>query len=1160
MAMTVFVMSGLGSLVQAASAQPGDLVKAAGNKTVYYLGSDSKLYNIPNEDTYFSWYKDWSGVITISVTDLNSYGNGIPAGFVTMRPGTRLIKRDVTTDDTMYAVETNGTLRPITAANAIGLYGSSYTNNLTKVSDQNFLSYTVGTQLPTGQYPIGTLLKKTTGADVYYFDGVNYRHVATEAAFNANRFNARFIVKTSMNITAGGTAITGMESNLINAAQNGGTIVTPPTVVTSQGVMVSLSSNTAAANSIINGQALADMASFNFTATSDGAAVIKTIKLKRIGISSDNSLVRVYLYDGATRLTDESSFSNGYVSFSNGNGLMTIPAGQTKTLTVKADVSTNATGNIGVSINAASDIVSTAAVVTGGFPLNGNLMTPISVEAGTMSVVTLTSGLAKTGNTAKAGNTNTIVWSESANVTQKAVDFKYIALKQIGSINADDLANLSLYVDGTKVSTSALNNNDLAFSLATPIRLNVGNHTIEVKADIMKGSSRTFSFSLQTAANAVFTDTNYNINVAPVANSVETNGNAISVAPAFLISSGSLSLSADSTFNETQVVKTATNVTLSRFKLKAYGEDVKINTVSIDVKSALKAFGDLYVANEKINDLAIVVNGTQVGSSKSVVLVTTATPATPAGPTSNKVETFGSNNLFKVPAGTEVVVEIKGSLSLDENTKVDKVSADITAITGQGETSYTTLPLSADPAYTATGKSLSVVSGSMTVAKDTSMQNQNVSKNTQKVLIGSYILSAGPAEGINITNLRVNVAITGGTSQSLNNISNLYVSENVTPVNPQSNNDFNVNLTIAKSQTKTINVYADLNDVVEGNVIKTTLDATYKTVVTQTFGTSGAKPGQDVTVKIAALSSIAIVANDPVAKFVVGGTTATAANYKFVAENGNAMIDELTFAVTGGVSEITVDGKTAPVVSDVATITGLSKEVVAGLQGTNVAVLAKYIPVTTLNQGGVVTNGRSTVTLTAVKYTVNGTQITNAAITPAPGASKEMVIVASYPTFLLANDTPVGMSSGFLAGANTELLKFTVTNSNVNNPVNLKQITVTPTHSTGLTGTTVNVYESTDTNTVIGTGTMTGTGNAVKITFDADSVISTSKTYVVKADTTGLTADGSSIRMSLTSADASAETRALQATGWAWNDSTTNDYMNGYLLKNLPVDGNTMVK
>ena len=95
MALTVFVMSGMGSLVSAASAQPGDLVKAATSKTVYYLGSDSKLYNIPNEDTYFSWYKDWSGVITISVTDLNSYGNGIPAGFVTMRPGTRLIQRVV---------------------------------------------------------------------------------------------------------------------------------------------------------------------------------------------------------------------------------------------------------------------------------------------------------------------------------------------------------------------------------------------------------------------------------------------------------------------------------------------------------------------------------------------------------------------------------------------------------------------------------------------------------------------------------------------------------------------------------------------------------------------------------------------------------------------------------------------------------------------------------------------------------------------------------------------------------------------------------------------------------------------------------------------------------------------------------------------------------
>lgn len=72
-----------------AAASAGDLIKMNGLSSVYYLGADSKRYVFPNEQTYFSWYSDFSGVVTIPQSELESYSLGAN---VTIRPGTKLVK------------------------------------------------------------------------------------------------------------------------------------------------------------------------------------------------------------------------------------------------------------------------------------------------------------------------------------------------------------------------------------------------------------------------------------------------------------------------------------------------------------------------------------------------------------------------------------------------------------------------------------------------------------------------------------------------------------------------------------------------------------------------------------------------------------------------------------------------------------------------------------------------------------------------------------------------------------------------------------------------------------------------------------------------------------------------------------------------------------
>ena len=189
-----------------------------GLSSVYYLGADGKRYVFPNESTYMSWYNDFSGVVTVSQSELEGYPLGANA---TVRPGTKLVK--ITTNPTVYAVEPGGNLRSIVSeSNAIALYGADWAKRVIDVPDAFFTNYKTGTALTAGQYPTGQLVKASSGADVYYFDGSNYRLFGSEAAFLANGFDFADVVTSSSAVTAGGTSITGAESALTDLTSGAG--------------------------------------------------------------------------------------------------------------------------------------------------------------------------------------------------------------------------------------------------------------------------------------------------------------------------------------------------------------------------------------------------------------------------------------------------------------------------------------------------------------------------------------------------------------------------------------------------------------------------------------------------------------------------------------------------------------------------------------------------------------------------------------------------------------------------------------------------------------------------------------------------------------------------------------------------------------------------
>jgi peptidoglycan hydrolase-like protein with peptidoglycan-binding domain len=395
---------------------------------------------------------------------------------------------------------------------------------------------------------------------------------------------------------------------------------------------VSLSSNNPATGTIVKGQATADLAHFTFS----GTGTISAITLQRSGISDQGTLKNVYLYDGMTRLTDGYSFNNtGTLTM----GSLNIPISGTKVISVLADVDPSTTSyNIAVSLTSYTVVGGTTNTVS----INGNSMfiaTGSNLTAAALSANQIAVGSSPSVN---PGTTGFTLWSAPININgNHSLFMKSANFRTIGSAPSDALANIKLYEDGIAVGNagtmSVVNgSNYIVFDMSgSPIELTTGQHTLDVRADIVKGSARTIQISLQQASDLMLYDSQVGVNVS-VTGTPNATANSIS------ISQGTLSIAVDPTFQSlTTVTGGSTNVTIAKFKLHAYGEDVKVNSLDI-----LPVLGG--AMSNGLSNVTAYFNGSQVGTQTSS-WVSSAINLTP-----------GSQMI--VPAGIDSYLEIKSDI------------------------------------------------------------------------------------------------------------------------------------------------------------------------------------------------------------------------------------------------------------------------------------------------------------------------------------------------------------------------------------------------------------------------------------------------------------------------------------------------------------------
>jgi hypothetical protein len=876
-------------------------------------------------------------------------------------------------------------------------------------------------------------------------------------------------------------------------------VVPPGTVTPGTDVKVSLAATSPAASAIVAGQAAANLVEYTFTNTSATAAVVTNVTLARGGVSADTSLSSVYLFEGAVRLTDAATVSSGKITFNSGAGLFTVPAGASKTISVKSDILSSANGQLvvisltGVTVNGPA--------VSAVYPISGAAMNIFSSSDIASATSTLTSGL---GSSIQAGSLNQTIWSTSLSLSGRAVYLKSLAVKVIGSVPSDALQNVKLYVAGIQVGSAVGmdSNGMVTFDLSSaPYKID-SSRTIEVRADVIKGSSRTFSVSLQNASDMQIIDSNYNVGIAVATPATQSTNT-------FTVSTGSVTVSLDSTLASGDVVTGASNVPLARYTLKAYGEDMKISYLNAS-------------STDQLDNVALYANGIQIGSTQTISATNT-----------DKLYSLGSS--LVIPAGQTVTVEIRGDIKYNgvnaTTTGTNTVRVGLTGYTNNAQGSYSS-QLSTVPSSTLNGPTMTVKGAGLTVAKNASYSDATSVANTSNVKIGSYTLQANSSEPVRITSLTVTL---GGAAGTTTNVSNLRVSENATPVSPQASNNFSVDFTIPANGTKVVDVYADLGSVASG-VASTTLalngyGASSNITIAQTAVT-----GQSITVGTGSLTSITKKTGSgysPDQQFVVGDASAKIVDFNFIASNGAATISELYFDVVGSITSLTVGGVTAPVVSGSSTVTGLNIAVPVGYAGANVPVTATYAAV---GLNGVSSVQNVSVTLTGAKYTSGN----NTTSTTTSQASNTMVLVASKPTVILsdANRNPgsgvvkvaeVKVSADAKGGIslNTLPIKFTV------------QGTGTSVAASSLVVKVGSTQVATGAN-AIATSTASSTTNVV-ITGGYDIAAAGSVTFDIYADIT--LADAGSIRTSIPS-----------SANFVWTDINGNATTTGALIYNFPTN------
>ncbi|GEM_PF-509947 len=863
-AVVALVLGAFGAFITPASAAmpaAGSLIKMAGNSAVYYYDG-TKRFVFPNEKTYKTWYSDFSGVVTVSATDMYTISIG---GNVTYRPGTYLVK--ITTDPKVYSVEPGGKLRWVTTeAIAISLWGANWNTKIHDVSDAFFVNYVTGSSMTSAMYPAGSLV--SNGGNNYYVDANNVlRKFSSAASMSANRFWNSFV--QTLASTTGytmGSDITGAETAFTNVA--GSSVV----VSTGTSLSVSAAADTPVSATHASGTAYNNALKFNVTAGSDGEIKITGVTITRGGISIDSNISGVAVFNAAgKRHGNFVTFADTKATSSFTSDPIIVLAGTTQAIWIKTNIS-GTSGTYQLSL-AGSSAIATTATVSGSFPISGNIFT---LANGAAIVGTLTADAVLVHN--NGANDVTAVSVNLGTINQEIGKFRFVAganedikiakitMYNNGNTNDADISNIKLVgPDGTTLATVAnATTRNVVFDLsASPYTIIKGNtKDLSMRIDITGGSTRNVRFVIQNDYDIEVTgkDTGSGI-LATAATTVDgafpigdTSGGGANCAAAIncinklTIGAGTALFNKASDSTTGNIAVGATSVVLGKWEFTPQGEDMEIRQVAYTLTRTVALTGTFRVQ----------VDGSTVYS------------VAPASMGATGVKTTVTLNSYPIlKAGVKAVFTMLGDISTTATSGVTYLAAlDVMQVKRISTNDLV------DPSVTDTSaNTLTVSTASMSVSKNTSFSDTTVVAGLANAKVGSYNFTASSTEDVAVSS--ITVALT-----NITNISNLMLKFGTTQLgstttSPGASNVVSISdFTVTKGTSATVDVYVTTNSATTGTEISslTATSATGKSSGTTVSATGLTSTGQTITFSTGGTVTIALdTTNTPVSQIMHSG-------------------------------------------------------------------------------------------------------------------------------------------------------------------------------------------------------------------------------------------------------------------------------------------------
>lgn len=897
-AMAVMTLAPAGFVsAQTVTLEAGDLIKASG-AAVYYYASNGKRYVFPNQPTYKTWYADFSGVKTISDSQLASIMIG---GNIVYRPGTRLVK--ITTDPKVYAVGPGGKLYWVQdEATAVKLYGSNWSQRIDDVSDAFFTNY-MQTGMNVGdRHPDGQFIHYLSAPEKKYLVWEGKKRMVTSTdAQNANRLRDEFLVALTDDVTyPNGADLSSGEMMLVDAAQLGSTTTTPGTGGT---LTVSLAADTPAAKDIPAGalRPATDVIFTTLNLTAGSTPVnLKGLSIKRGGLSVNSDLENVQLFDAQmNELGNAGSFNaNDKVKFTFNK---MIPANSTFKVYVAGDNKVGATGRIQLGVEAASDIVSDSSSVQGTFPVFGNTMVQVNVDVGQLVVST------------GPNNPNTDKEIDVDSVNERFMEVKLTAgsteaIRVEGisfekgdnaTFSVSDLINYTLFNEttGTKLAEGTVDGDFVRFNFTSAIILEKGQSvTLSLRADVAGGAGDIVTFSLydndswlirakgQTYGFGSFIDTTTIPNFGAGGSNAETAKITISKGKVVVSRGANAPAVGD-------IAQGGDQVDIASFNFNVKGEPVRMDKMTF----TLTCGGGL-VCNDNSN-LSLFrlekTNGDLV-----------AGPFDPKAGNivefSNQIELpIGDTELFIVadindaaPNGGTVQVQLTPSTGID-NLKGMESNKSITAAPGGAVVANT---------QTVDAARIQVTAGGLPAPGTV------VIKGSQQEVVGSVTLSSSlGGEDVKVTSL---VLFNDGGSASVADLANYRLMDGTVQVGDTEQAvggtitfDITDGFVVPRSGAKTLKVVADANNVSAGDDLVLEVNGTNGVVATgmdsgvtvpNANKTVAATGYTTVTFQAQGLLRVTLDADTPIDQLVQAGTTVEVARYKFSADDEDVKVRELT--------------------------------------------------------------------------------------------------------------------------------------------------------------------------------------------------------------------------------------------------------------------------